>query len=99
MRHPDHLAGILTLPTLLRLGAALGSGMGVISGLVALGAYLVRHELGGPGQALGVLLSAVLFNALALMFATLVGYWPYRALARRRRFGLHRLSVYMLAGE
>ena len=96
MRHPDHLAGILTLPTLLRLGAALGSGMGVISGLVAL--FVYHHEL-GLGQALGVVLSGVLFNALALMFATLLGYWPYRALARRRRFGLHRLSVYPLAAD
>ncbi|MBU6440031.1 MAG: hypothetical protein KGJ03_10195 [Betaproteobacteria bacterium] len=96
MRHPDHLAGILTLPTLLRLSAALGSGMGVISGLGAL--YMYRHEL-GLGQAPGVLLGGVLFNALALMFATLLGYWPYRALARRRRFGLHRLSVYLLTAD
>ena len=93
MRHPEHLTAILTLPTLLRLGAALGSGMGVVSGCIAL--YVYRQQV-GVGEALGVLVSGVLFNALALMFATLVGYWPYRALARRRRFGLHRLSVYPL---
>ncbi len=93
MRHPDHLEAILTLPTLLRLSAALGASMGAISGLIAL--PVSWHQL-GAGQALGVLLGAVLFNALALSFATLVGYWPYRALARRQRFGLHRLSVYQL---
>ncbi|MDE2120950.1 MAG: hypothetical protein KGJ64_09670 [Betaproteobacteria bacterium] len=93
MHHPDHLEGVLTLPTLLRLSAALGAGMGAISGVLAL--PVSWHQL-GAGQALGVLVGAVLFNALALSFATLVGYWPYRALAARRRFGLHRLSVYGL---
>lgn len=92
MRHPEHLDGILTLPTLLRLSAALGAGMGVVSGVLAL--PLSWRQL-GAGQALGLLVGAVLFNALALCFATLVGYWPYRALATRRRFGLHRLSVYL----
>jgi hypothetical protein len=90
---PQHLTGILTLPTLLRITAALGMGVGVVNAVVAVGIYW--REL-GPGQVLGLFLGAVLFNALALMFATLVGYWPYRALARRRRWGLQRLSLWPL---
>ena len=90
---PQHLTGVLTLPTLLRITAAIGMGVGVINSAIAVGVYW--REL-AAGQVLGVFLGAVLFNALALMFATLIGYWPYRALARRQRFGLHRLSVYLM---
>ena len=90
---PQHLTGVLTLPTLLRIMAAIGMGVGVINSAIAVGIYW--REL-AAGQVLGVFLGAVLFNALALMFATLIGYWPYRALARRQRFGLHRLSVYLM---
>ena len=93
MRHPEHHEGILSLPTLLRVSCALGSGMGVVSALLALLVYRRQLDL---GSGLGLLVGSVLFNALALSFATLVGYWPYRALARRRRFGLHRLSVFPL---
>ncbi|NNM63014.1 MAG: hypothetical protein HKL99_00100 [Burkholderiales bacterium] len=91
---PQHLTGILTLPTLLRITAAIGMGVGVVNAAIAVGIYW--REL-GAGQVLGLFLGAVLFNALALMFATLVGYWPYRALARRRRGGLHRVSLRPLA--
>ncbi|SCC95870.1 conserved hypothetical protein [Thiomonas sp. X19] len=87
---PQHLTGIITLPTLLRITAAIGMGVGVVNAAIAVGLYW--REL-GPGQVLGLFLGAVLFNALALMFATLVGYWPYRALARRRRWSLHRISL------
>ncbi len=90
---PQHFTGVLTLPTLLRIMAAIGMGVGVINSAIAVGIYW--REL-AAGQVLGVFLGAVLFNALALMFATLIGYWPYRALARRQRFGLHRLSVYLM---
>ncbi|MBW4048539.1 MAG: hypothetical protein HIU89_11590 [Proteobacteria bacterium] len=89
----QHITGILTLPTLLRIMAAIGMGVGVVNSAIAVGIYW--REL-APGQVLGLFLGAVLFNALALMFATLIGYWPYRALARRQRLGLHRLSVHMV---
>lgn len=89
----QHITGILTLPTLLRIMAAIGMGVGVVNSAIAVGIYW--REL-APGQVLGLFLGAVLFNALALMFATLIGYWPYRALARRHRLGLHRLSVHMV---
>ncbi len=93
MRHPDHLAGILTLPTLLRLAATMGVGLGLLQGVVAVSVYWQRLS---AGQALGALIASPLFNALSLMFATLVGYRPHRALAARRRLGLHRLGLYLL---
>ncbi|OIQ85979.1 hypothetical protein GALL_321800 [mine drainage metagenome] len=90
----QHITGVLTLPTLLRIMAVVGIGIGMVNAAIAIGLYW--GEL-GPGRALGLFIGGALFNALALMFATLIGYWPYRVLARKGLLGLHRLTLHSAA--
>ncbi|OZB42982.1 MAG: hypothetical protein B7X46_13275 [Thiomonas sp. 15-66-11] len=87
----QHITGVLTLPTLLRIMAVMGVGIGMVSAAIAIGLYWGQL---GPGRALGLFIGGALFNALALMSATLIGYWPYRVLARKGWWGLHRLVLH-----
>ena len=101
--HPtEHLSAILTLPTVLRIMGAAGvclgltqSTLGVLAGLWLSVFGNAKYSL-NPGLLIGGFIADALFNALTLMFVALIGYWPYRLLAGRRRFGLHKISLHPL---
>lgn len=81
---------VLTLPTLLRVNAAIGAGFGVINAAVV---AIFKGGDFGFWEWLVVLPGAVFFNILALLFVTLVGYWAYRLLANRGHASLHHLHL------
>lgn len=85
------MSGVLSLPTLLRITAVMGVGVGMVNAAIAVGIYWGKLD---PGEAMGLFIGGALFNALALMFATCIGYWPYRLLARRGWLRLHQLTLH-----
>lgn len=90
MTAPTIQTAVLTLPTLLRINAAIGAGFGVLS--AALTAIVKWREFSAL-ELLAIVPGAVFFNTLALLFATLVGYWLYRWLAERQHWSLHQLHT------
>lgn len=81
---------VLTLPTLLRINAAIGAGFGVVNAAVV--ALFKGQDFGLLGW-IALLPGAIVFNVIALLFVTLVGYWAYRWLAMRRLLSLHHLHL------
>ena len=90
MHAPQIETGVLTLPTVLRINAAIGAGFGILSACLT---AIVKWRDFDVVELLAVLPGAVFFNTLALMFVTLVGYWAYRWLAMRRHWSLHHLHT------
>ncbi len=90
MTAPRIDTAVLTLPTLLRINAAIGAGFGVFSAVLT---ALFKWRDFNALELLAILPGAVFFNALALLFATLVGYWLYRWLAQRQHWSLHHLHT------
>ncbi|MFZ5490117.1 MAG: hypothetical protein AB7S67_10140 [Thiomonas sp.] len=90
MSAPRIDTAVLTLPTLLRINAAIGAGFGCLSALLTV---VVKWRDFSGIELLAILPGALFFNTLALLFATLVGYWLYRWLAERQRWSLHHLHT------
>lgn len=90
MTSPQIETAVLTLPTLLRINAAIGAGFGLLSALLT---AIVKWQDFNGLELLVILPGALFFNTLALLFVTLVGYWLYRWLAERQRWSLHHLHT------
>jgi hypothetical protein len=75
---------VLGLWTLLRIAIFVGLFFGLLACTISVAFYGERYEL-------GYFIAQPFFFALMMSFVTLVGYLPYRALARRGWFGLHRI--------
>jgi hypothetical protein len=77
--------GYLSLTTLLKLAFFGGLLFGLLTMLIGFAVYGERYEL-------GAFIAQPFFFSLGLCFITLVGYWPYRWLARRRKLRMHVIS-------
>jgi hypothetical protein len=77
--------GVLALRTLLKIAFFCG----VVFGLLA---CIVSALLYGDQYEFGYYIAQPFFFGVMMAFVTLVGYWPYRLLARRGRLGLHRIT-------
>ncbi|MBN2691346.1 MAG: hypothetical protein JXR43_05750, partial [Burkholderiaceae bacterium] len=71
MTSPQIETAVLTLPTLMRINAAIGVGFGLLSALLT---TIVKWRDFNGFELLAILPGAVFFNTVALVFATLVGY-------------------------
>ncbi|MBU6437878.1 MAG: hypothetical protein KGJ44_09510 [Betaproteobacteria bacterium] len=77
--------GVLGLWTLVKIALFMGLFFGLLSLLLGVVMFGERYPL-------GVFIAQPFFFSLSLIFIVLVGYLPYRWLARRRRFGLHTIT-------
>jgi hypothetical protein len=77
--------GVLALSTLLKLAFFGGLFFGLLTMLTGFALYGERYEL-------GAFIAQPFFFSLGLCFVALVGYLPYRFLARRRKLRMHVIS-------
>lgn len=81
---------ILTLRMVVKIGFALGAGVGIV--MIPIMFFLYRSDLGAT-EILLMPLVAPLLNALTVALYGLVGYPLYLYLARKKKFGLHKLTI------
>lgn len=84
------LEDTLTIGSVVKIGFALGAGVGIL--MIPIMYFLYRSDLSATDILL-IPLVAPLLNALTVSLYGLVGYPLYLYLARKRKFGLHKLSV------
>jgi hypothetical protein len=83
--------GVLSLWTLLRLAVFFGLFFGLLACLVT-ATYCSTTNACDSKIEFGYYVAQPFFFSVMMCFITLVGYLPYRALAKRGKLGLHRLS-------